>query len=83
MSATVQRPAAVGASPIQSVLLVARIENKGGTFTATSRPGHLIHAVISGRVRQQCNGCEYHLRPRCGIWYHEDELVTGTVLESP
>ncbi len=76
-------PATVGASPIQSVLLVSRFQNKGGSFRATSRPGHLIHAVISGCVRQRCNGREYVLGPRSGIWYHEDELVTGTVLEAP
>jgi AraC-like DNA-binding protein len=74
---------AVGASPVEGVLLVARVERPepGFRFEASSLPGHLVHVVARGRVRQECNGRAYELTPRCAIWYHEDELVRGTVLE--
>lgn len=80
-----QTPAPVGGSPIQNVLFVARIERRrtGYAYTATSLPGHLIQFMLSGHVRQQCNGREYELKPGTAIWYHEDELVTGTVLRGP
>jgi len=76
---------AVGPSPIQSVLLVARFDRheKALRFDAHSLPGHLIQLVTAGKVYQECNGREYILRPGCAIWYHEDETVRGTVIESP
>lgn len=85
MKATNPTPPPVGGSPIQNVLLVGRIEKrvKGYTFQATSLPGHLLHLVLSGRVRQQCNGRAYELRPGAVMWYHEDEWVTGTAFEVP
>ncbi len=75
----------VGSSPIQSVLLVRRYRHarRDYQFQATSLPGHLIHLVLSGRVRQQCNGRQYELHPGNVIWYHEDEWVTGAVLHAP
>ena len=78
-------PTAVPASPVQNILLVARFtrERQNYEFEATSLPGHLLHYVVSGRVRQQCNGRKYELRPGCVMWYHEDEWVTGRLLEPP
>ena len=78
-------PAAVGHSPITGILLATRFERPaaGATFQATSLPGHLLHLVIRGRVRQECNGRQYELRPGAVMWYHEDELVRGVVLEAP
>lgn len=75
----------IGASPIQGVLYAAILEprKKGESFEATSLPGHLLHLVISGRVHQECNGRGYTLKPGSVMWYHEDELVRGRVLESP
>jgi AraC-like DNA-binding protein len=75
----------VGASPIETVLFCARLgpQETGFNFTANSLPGHLIHCVTSGHVRQECNGREYELKPGTAIWYHEDELVRGTVLKGP
>jgi len=75
----------VGASPIESVIFCGQLgpQQTDFTFKANSLPGHLIHIVTSGRVRQECNGREYLLTPGCAIWYHEDELVRGTVLEGP
>src|SRR3954463_7172435 len=74
---------AVGASPVEGVLLVARVERPepGFRFEASSLPGHLVHVIARGRVDQECNGRRYELRARTAIWYHEDELVRGTVLE--
>ncbi len=74
-------PHPISASPIESVLLVERIEPRLGRFEATSLPGHLVHVVMSGRVRQECNGRVYDLAPRSAIWYHEDELVRGECFE--
>jgi AraC-like DNA-binding protein len=76
---------AVGPSPIQSVLLVTRFDRreKALRFDAHSLPGHLIQLVTAGKVYQECNGRGYILRPGCALWYHEDETVRGTVIESP
>jgi len=75
----------VGSSPIQNILLAKFITyaEKKKTFTATSLPGHLLHYVVHGRVRQQCNGRFYELRPGAVLWYHEDEWVQGEVQETP
>ncbi len=77
--------APVGSSPVENVLLCARMhrDTPGFSFEATSLPGHLIQFMLSGRVRQECNGREYLMRPGALIWYHEDELVRGTLLEAP
>ncbi|MDD2708265.1 MAG: AraC family transcriptional regulator [Verrucomicrobiae bacterium] len=79
------KPSAAGASPIQNILLVERFHqtSKGRRFEATSLPGHLIHLVLEGHVRQECNGRFYELRPGSVIWYHEDELVRGVILSAP
>jgi AraC-like DNA-binding protein len=70
---------------VQNIRLVTRLafNRQDYKFAATSLPGHLLHYVVSGRVRQQCNGREYELRPSCVMWYHEDEWVTGRLLEPP
>jgi AraC-like DNA-binding protein len=75
----------IGPSPIENVLICARLgpAETGFKFKANSLPGHLIHCIVKGRVRQDCNGREYELTPGSVIWYHEDELVRGTVLEGP
>ena len=77
-------PSPIGESPVQAVLLCRRFEfERPQRFESTSLPGHLIHWVSSGHVRQQCNGRWYELRPGTVIWYHEDELVRGEVLSAP
>jgi AraC-like DNA-binding protein len=75
----------VGSSPVQNILLAKLItrEEATRTFTATSLPGHLLHYVMRGRVRQQCNGRFYELCAGSVLWYHEDEWVQGEVLETP
>lgn len=80
-----QLPDAVFASPIQSILYMQRLHRAepGWRFEATSLPGHLLHYVVQGRVVQECNGRRCELGPGSLLWYHEDELVRGEVLESP
>ncbi|HYF47860.1 MAG TPA: AraC family transcriptional regulator [Planctomycetota bacterium] len=75
----------VGTSPIEGVIFCGELgpQQTGFSFQATSLPGHLIHIMLRGEVRQDCNGREYHIRPGDVIWYHEDELVRGTVLKGP
>ncbi len=75
----------ISSPPVSAILLVARFARlrAGMTFEATSLPGHLLHLVVAGAVRQECNGREYVLRRGDVMWYHEDELVRGTVLQVP
>lgn len=73
----------VGTSPVESVLLVKKYFRRKISFEANSLPGHLIHFVIRGSVEQECNGRRYLLKPGSVVWYHEDELVKGRVLEAP
>ncbi len=75
----------IAASPIEGILLVDRYRyaDLRHRFTVTSLPGHLLHLVTAGRVRQRCNGREYDFGPGSVIWYHEDEWVEGHVLQAP
>lgn len=75
----------IGSSPIESILLCRQISHRepGWRFTASSLPGHLLHYVISGKVRQENSGRWYEFGPGTIIWYHEDELVRGEALEVP
>ena len=75
----------VPVSPVQEILLVDRFSfrRRDYEFSATSLPGHLLHLVVSGQVRQECNGREYILRPGSVMWYHEDELVRGQSIQAP
>ena len=69
---------------ITGIHLVDRLQRKTRMrFDATSLPGHLIHFVVEGRVEQYSNGMRQELTPGCSVWYHEDETVTGRVLETP
>jgi AraC-like DNA-binding protein len=85
MSLVVRSKIPVGGSPIQSVLFAWKIRQMDPNFkfTARSLPGHLLHYVISGRVRQEQSGRWYESGPGTVIWYHEDELVRGGVIQVP
>ena len=75
----------VGPCAIQAVLLVDLLGPRPGgyRFRSSSLPGHLIQCVVSGRTRHDANGRQYDLAPGSVIWYHEDELVRGEVLDGP
>jgi len=75
----------IGPSPIEGIHLARRLrrEEKDPAFTATSRPGHLLHYVVAGRVEQTSNGRRQLLLPGTVIWYHEDEWVEGRVVRGP
>lgn len=78
-------PPAVFASPLQNILLVEKMSRPERPFSyrATSLPGHLLHYVLEGRVAQECNGRRCDLQPGSLLWYHEDELVRGELMEAP
>jgi AraC-like DNA-binding protein len=78
-------PFTIDSSPVHEILLVARFEvcRAPDRFEATSLPGHLLHLIIRGRAQQDCNGRQYLLEPGHLLWYHDDELVRGTVLSAP
>ncbi len=78
-------PALIQESPIEEVRLVARYRHAGlgFRFQSASLPGHLIHLMIAGRVRQTCDGRSYELSAGDAIWYHEDEAVSGEVIAAP
>ena len=82
---TTPRQLPVDPPPVAEVLFAARYERTSPThtFQATSKPGHLLQYVVSGRVGQNCNGRHYQLGPGDLIWYHEDEWVDGHVEETP
>src|SRR6188768_4210986 len=71
------------AFPVEEIRGVFLFERSEETFVASSSPGHLLHLVINGEVRQRCNGREYHLRPGDMLWYHESEFVEGECLQAP
>src|SRR3954469_15688645 len=75
-------PLPLAESPVESIQLVELINpgTVGFRFEATSQPGHLLHYMLEGRVRQDCNGRTYELGPGSVLWYHEDELVCGEVV---
>ena len=69
---------------LQRVVLIDRItRNETGWFKSTSPPGHLIHLITQGRVRQEANGCRQECGPGHAIWYHENEWISGEILEAP
>lgn len=70
---------------MQAVLLVDLYQRLAPDyrFVASSLPGHLIQVMIEGTTEHEASGRRYVLRPRSLIWYHEDELVRGHVIEPP
>lgn len=72
----------VGPSLIQRVLLVDQYtRSRGHEFVSSSLPGHLIQLMLTGRTHHEANGRQYDLVPGSLIWYHQDELVRGRVIE--
>lgn len=52
-------------------------------FRAESTPGHLIHVVESGEVKQIAEGRPEVVREGDVVWYHESEPVEGRILRAP
>src|SRR6185503_16241067 len=38
---------------------------------------------VRGRTRHEISGCRYELSPGSVIWFHNDELQSGRVVEAP
>ena len=53
------------------------------TYRAVSLPGHLIHLVTEGRVEQRTEGMRQEISPGSAVWYHENQPVSGRILETP
>jgi AraC-like DNA-binding protein len=52
-------------------------------YRAESTPGHLIHVVDSGRVRQRAEGRPELFGGGQVVWYHESEPIEGRILRAP
>lgn len=75
---------AIEGSILNSIRLVDRLtREEQGAFVSTSLPGHLIHVVTSGRVRQWTAGHLQEIGPGDLVWYYENEPVQGQILEVP
>jgi AraC-like DNA-binding protein len=69
---------------IQRVALVDRITRpERDRFQSSSLPGHLLHLVVEGRVRQSSGGRNQFLSPGVAVWYFEDEAIRGEILQAP
>lgn len=74
----------VGPPVIERVLLVAKYGRPSThAFESSSLPGHLIQLMLTGKTRHEANGRQYDMKPGSLIWYHQDELVRGRVVEPP
>lgn len=77
------RPAPISGL-IRNILLVDEItRDRLSSFHSHSPPGHLIHVVVSGAVRQQAEGRPEVFREGNAVWYHEREPVSGRVVRAP
>jgi AraC-like DNA-binding protein len=69
---------------IQRVAVVDRLSRaKPERFQSSSLPGHLLHLVTEGEVRQTTGGRLQHLAPGNAVWYFENEPVRGEILRAP
>jgi AraC-like DNA-binding protein len=70
--------------PIQSVLLVDEIVRPQAVkFRSKSTPGHLIHVVESGEIRQITDGRHEAFHEGDVVWYHETEVIEGRIVRAP
>lgn len=76
---------ACGTFPLTRVTLVERFIRPvaGFKYRSTSLPGHLVHLVLAGKVRQEISGDLHELGAGELYWHYEDELATGEVVEAP
>jgi len=74
----------VMAVPIQRIALVDElVRPQPVSFRSESTPGHLIHIVESGEVRQFAEGRPEVFREGHVVWYHESEPVEGIIVRTP
>lgn len=70
--------------PIRRILLVDEIVRPEAiAFRSASTPGHLVHVVESGEVRQRAEGRPERFGSGHVVWYHESEPVEGRVVRAP
>lgn len=70
--------------PIRRILLVDEIVRlEPIAFRSESTPGHLVHVVASGLVRQRAEGRPERFGGGQVVWYHESEPVEGRVVRAP
>lgn len=71
-------------APIQKILLVDEITRPEAVrFSSVSTPGHLLHLVEEGKVRQHAEDRVANLHPGNLVWYHQGEPVDGLILRAP
>ena len=69
---------------IQRVALVDCLtRHEPARFQSTSLPGHLLHAVLEGEVRQTASGRVQNLSAGWAVWHFEDEQIRGEILRAP
>ncbi|MFG0264140.1 MAG: helix-turn-helix domain-containing protein [Rhodopirellula sp. JB055] len=69
---------------ITEVALVDQVKRRErGAFRSESLPGHLIHVCTAGEVEQRSAGVSQRFGAGDAIWYHENEIVQGKVLQPP
>jgi len=69
---------------LQSVVVVDRIvRTEAKPFQSVSLPGHLVHVVTAGRVEQRSAGVVETIGAGDSVWYYENELIEGRILETP
>ncbi len=72
------------AAPVERLIFVDELERgQTGRFQSQSLPGHLLHIVLAGAVRQWAEGRPEVFGPGVVVWYHENEPVHGEILRAP
>jgi AraC-like DNA-binding protein len=80
-----QSPTLVERSPVERVLVVARLEWKERDFTynEASWPGHQLQLVERGGVHIGSGGRSYEVGPGTVMWFYDNEDVHGRVFDAP
>ncbi len=72
------------AAPVERLIFVDELERpRTGPFQSQSLPGHLLHIVTAGAVRQWAEGRAATFGKGAVVWYHENEPVRGEILRAP
>lgn len=74
----------IDGSVLQSIVLVDQVTRfAADRFVSTSLPGHLLQLVVEGQIEQDVNGRRQRVGPGMAIWYYENDLVQGRILQAP